>query len=63
MHKRVTSGLMFTLFQSQEFKMNLGMAYAANIDDMLQIDEGESLSAASTQIFPILACSSQIVRD
>ena len=43
--------------------MNLGMAYAANIDDMLQIDEGDSLMAASTQIFPVLACSSQIVRD
>ena len=33
--------------------MNLGMAYAANISDMLLIDEGQSLMAASTQIFPI----------
>jgi hypothetical protein len=40
--------LMFTLFQSQELKMNLGMAYAANIDDILENLQTHSLMAVST---------------
>jgi len=33
--------------------MNLGMAYAANIDDVMQIGEPESIMAISTQVFPL----------
>jgi hypothetical protein len=33
--------------------MNLGMAYASNIDDVMQINEPESIMAISTQVFPL----------
>lgn len=61
--KGVTSGLMFTLFQSQTFKMNLGMAYIANMPDIMAIGDPQTLMAASTQIFPLEKCTIQIVRD
>ena len=43
--------------------MNLGMAYVANISDVLATKESNSLMAASTQIFPVVSCSSEIVKD
>lgn len=54
---------MFALFQSYEFKMNLGMGYAANMMDILDINDTNSLMQASIQVFPIQACSMQIFRD